>query len=290
MRPWEVDYATAGRLLGDFESFCTERGLPFERHLTLTPPDDTTLFCIAGMQRYKRLFRDPGHRGTLGNVQRCLRLDDLDELGDGLHWLSFDMLGLFSFREWSVERTIGFWWSWLDRIGVRPDVVTVHPSRREWGRWHERPGVEVRTDDDCSWGDGGITGFCTELFVDGLEIGNIVNPLGTCIDVGFGLDRLCLVLGEPPPTPDEALREAVVRLLDSGYMPSNKRQGYVLRRLLRLMVRRGVPLDHPVWEDERRRQERTRDRYHQLLPHHPDRSPEWWWETHGIDVSEVTRP
>lgn len=238
------------------------------------------------MQRYKRLFRDPGHRGTLGNVQRCLRLDDLDALGDGHHWLSFDMLGLFSFREWTVERTIAFWWSFLDEIGVRPDRATVHPSRPEWGRLHEQYGARIEVSEECVWGDGGISGHCTELFVGDLEIGNIVHPLGDCIDVGFGLDRLCLVLGEPPPTPDEALREAVRRLLDSGYRPSNKRQGYELRRLLRRMVRLGVGLDHPVWREEQERQARLRERYRRLLPQHPGQPPEWWWETHGIDVSD----
>jgi alanyl-tRNA synthetase len=111
-----------------------------------------------------------------------------------------------------------------------------------------------------------------------------VNPLGDCIDVGFGLDRLCMVLGEPPPSRGDALRQTVLRLLESGFRPSNKRQGYELRRLLRRMVRDGIELDHEVWRSERDRQLRVRERYERLRRKHPDRPPEWWWDTHGIDV------
>jgi hypothetical protein len=81
-----------------------------------------------------------------------------------------------------------------------------------------------------------------------------------------------------------------VRLLDDGYRPSNKRQGYELRRLLRRMVRLGVPLDHPVWREERDRQQRVRERYEVLRQRHGDRSPSWWWDTHGVDLSDVDPP
>lgn len=280
-------YDTAGSLLVEYVSFCREQQLPFEQHLSLAPPDDSTLFCIAGMQRYKELFRDPSHRGTLANVQRCLRLDDLDELGDGHHWLSFDMLGLFSFHSWSLERAIDFWWAFLDRIGIAPDVVTIHPDRASWARHHAGRGATIQADAGCTWSDGDVSGYCTEFFVGGVELGNVVNPLGDCIDAGFGLERLALVLGQPPPEPGLALLEATQRLIDEGFMPSNKRQGYVLRRLLRRLVREGIGLEHPLWHAEAARQARLQERYARLRQRHPDHSAQWWWQTHGIDLDEV---
>ena len=238
------------------------------------------------MQRYKTLFRDPNYVGTHSNVQRCVRLQDLDEIGDGHHGLSFDMLGLFSFRQLSVEQTVRLWLSFLGEIGVVPDVVTVHPDRREWERFYTDSPAEVREDPDCVWSDGQIGGYCTEMYVGEIEIGNIVNPLGDCIDVGFGLDRLAQILGDPPVSRGDALRECVSRMLDDGFRPSNKRQGYVLRRLLRTMVAESIELPHPVWHEERDRQERTLRRYERLLPKHPDKPPSWWWKTHGIEVPE----
>jgi alanyl-tRNA synthetase len=279
-----LTYDNAGRLLEDYERFCHERGLPFEQHLSLEPPDDTTLFCTAGMQRYKTLFRDRTHQGTVCNVQRCLRLSDLDEIEDGRHWLSFDMLGMFSFRQLMLGETIDLWWEWLGRVGIRPEVVTVHPDRSEWERYHRPYDVEVRLDSGCTWSDGEVAGYCTEFYVGEVEIGNIVQPLGDCIDVGFGLDRLGVLLGDRPPDPDEVLQQAVQRLLDSGYRPGPRRQGYVLRRLVRQLVRRGQKMTHPVWEQEVQRQQRLQERYQKLLEHHPDKPPEWWWETHGIEV------
>ncbi|MBX2800799.1 MAG: hypothetical protein KTR31_24165 [Myxococcales bacterium] len=281
-----MHYVTAGSLLDEFRSFCDDQAVPFEAHRTLHPPDDTTLFCIAGMQRYKALFRDVHHRGTVANVQRCLRVEDLEEVGDGLHWLSFDMLGLFSFREMTIRQAIDWWMAFLSRIGITPDVVTVHPDRGHWTPYYDPHGVPVQLDEDCRWSDGDIVGYCTEFFVGDTEIGNIVNPLGTCIDVGFGLDRLALVLGDPIPSTEELWRRAVLQVLDDGVRPSNKGAGYVLRRMLRHMVRRAIPLDHPEWTRESERQERARQRYRRLLPKHPHQPPEWWWDTHGIDVKD----
>lgn len=285
-----MTYDTAGRLLDDYQRFCLERGFPFERHRSLLSPDDTTLFCIAGMQRYKALFRDRSHQGTVCNVQRCLRLDDLSELGDGHHWLSFDMLGMFSFRQLKLEQVVELWWEWLHRTGIHPDTVTVHPDRLEWSALHRDQGPRVQVDEGCTWSDGDITGYCTEFYVDGLEIGNIVNPGGDCIDVGFGLDRLGFVLGDPAPQPEQALRETVLQLLQCGILPGNKRQSYVLRRLMRQMVRQGIALDHPVYAREIERQRVIRERYQRLRERHPDQSPEWWWRTHGIDVSADVEP
>lgn len=236
------------------------------------------------MQQHTSKFRDHSIVGTtLGNVQGCLRLDDLSEVGDGTHYLYFHMLGMFSFRHLTVEQTVRFWMNFLKRIGLTPDYVTVHPDKPEWGEYHTVP---VRLDDGCTWTDGrGPPSYCTEFYVGDVEVGNIVNPYGDCIDVGFGLERLSLVLGGEVPTRDMVLRETTLRIIEDGYLPGNKKQGYVLRKLLRTLVREGIELDHPLWHTERERQQTTQDRYKRLHRKHGDQPPEWWWDTHGIDVT-----
>ena len=240
------------------------------------------------MQQYKRLFSDPSHVGTIANSQACLRLGDLDEIGDGTHFLHFTMLGLFSFREMSVGEAIDFWLDFLDILGLKPDYVTIHPDRlAEWTPLY-RGRFPIVAEPECTWSDGSITGYCTEFHKDGVEIGNIVNPLGTCIDVGFGAERLdMLVNGTPPESELEILHDGIARIIESGYRPGNKEQGYVLRKLLRRLYRRGGTLDHRFFREEVARQERLRARYLRLRDRHPGMSPEWWFDTHGIDISDI---
>ena len=217
------------------------------------------------MQQFKPLFRDPEYRGTLANTQSCLRINDLDEIGDGTHLLHFEMMGLFSFREMSVEEAIDFWFGFLAQIGLRPDRVTIHPDRMDaWRGFYDGRGVAVAADEGCVWSDGEIGGYCTEFYLDGVEIGNIVNTGGDCIDVGFGLDRLLLSLGEPPANEVEALRRGVMKIIDNGYAPGRRQQGYVLRKLLRELVRRDAALDHPFYRAEVERQSKLRATFERL--------------------------
>ena len=68
------------------------------------------------MQKHKALFQHSSTSHTIGDVQRCLRLNDLDEVGDGTHYLDFHMLGLFSLALFALR--VGFstptckhrWW------------------------------------------------------------------------------------------------------------------------------------------------------------------------------------
>jgi alanyl-tRNA synthetase len=239
------------------------------------------------MQQFKARFKNPDDRGTQANIQACLRLNDLDEIGDGSHLLNFEMMGLFSFRELSVADAVGFWFDFLGEIDVAPDVVTIHPDRMaEWrGLYHGR-GVAIRADDDCIWSDGDIGGYCTEFYRDRVEIGNIVNTGGDCIDVGFGLDRLLVCLGEPAVDDITALQRAVAKIIDSGYRPGPKQQGYVLRKLLRELVRRGGSIDHPVFWEERARQNRLQAKFARLWPRHADKPAAWWFDTHGIELGD----
>ncbi|WP_133711284.1 alanine--tRNA ligase-related protein [Rhizobium sp. BK313] len=284
----EVAYVIAGRLIQQYQDFCLSKGINFTSIESVRPHDNTTLFCSAGMQQYKPLFSDPSYIGTVANSQACLRMGDLDEIGDGTHFLHFTMLGLFSFREMTVGDAIDFWIEFLGTLGLVPDHVTIHPDRLdEWTPLY-RGRLPVISDAECKWSDGSISGYCTEFYKNGIEIGNIVNPLGTCIDVGFGAERLDMIVnGTPPEDALGTLRETVVKIVESGYRAGNKEQGYVLRKLLRRIHMMGGMLDHPYFEEEVERQKRLRAKYLRLSEKHSDMSPEWWFDTHGIDLSDM---
>lgn len=240
------------------------------------------------MQRFKPLFSNDEHTGTVANIQTCLRLNDLHEIGDATHYLTFRMMGLFSFREWTMQQAVDFWLGFLDQIGLPPDHVTIHPDKLDdWSPLY-RGRFPIVPDPECRWSDGEIEGYCTEFYVRGVEIGNIVNPLGTCVDVGFGLERIANLLEDAPiPSVPEVLEDAVSTIIASGYRPGGKEQGYVLRKLLRLLHRRGGSLAHPYMDDEIGRLEAAQGRYERLRGRHGDKSPEWWWDTHGIAVDEM---
>lgn len=244
------------------------------------------------MQKHRSLFPSDTI-GTRGDIQHCLRLNDLDEIGDGTHYLDFHMLGLFSFRQMSVQEGIDWWMDFLGELDLQPQVVTIHPDCPEWSRFYDHYQVEVKLDPECQWSDGSIGGYCTEFYRDGTEIGNIVNPLGTCLDCGFGGERIqslldqSLGLDQITLERSQVIDRTIKVLLKSGIIPSNQKQGYVLRRLIREQLHQGreVP-DSPWVESEKLRQEKIRKRKHELLRKHPEQSPQWFWETHGIPLEE----
>lgn len=236
------------------------------------------------MQKYKRQFVDSSLTGeTVCNIQSCIRLNDIESLGDGTHLGLFNMMGTFSFRHWSVQQTVDFWMTFLTKhLELKVDYTTIHPDVPDWKQFHSG---DVRFDEGCKWTDGEIGGYCTEFYVNDIEIGNIVNPLGTCIDVGFGLERLDMVVNNTTPRPkEELLKELIDKIIESGYTPSHKRQGYVLKRLLKSLYKMGGSMSHPFFEKERERQMRMTERYQKLFPKNQDKTKEWWYSTHGIEL------
>ena len=236
------------------------------------------------MQQFKPLFKDLNYSDTISNIQSCLRLNDLEEIGDGTHLLYFNMIGLFSFRQLTVPQTIDLWIEFLDRIGLKPDYVTIHPEKPEWKEYYQKHNLEVRLDNECIWSDGEIGGYCTEFYINDIEIGNIVNTLEDCIDVGFGLERLELVLSGVSKTKEEILIETVQKIIQCGIKPGNTKQGYILKKLLRICYESGINLEHEYFQEEKLRQEKVLQKWNRLKDKHKDKSKEWWWDTHGIDL------
>lgn len=271
-----------------YKNYCQTKGIDFQLNDKVNPYDDSTLFCPAGMSQFKSLFKDTNHTGTISNIQSCIRMNDFDEIGDSTHLLYFNMIGLFSFRQMTINQAIDFWMEFImSELKLKIDYVTIHPERGDWKAFYEKYNVEVRLDASCEWSDGEIGGYCTEFFINDVEIGNIVNPMGTCIDVGFGKERLEMFVNNKVINKEDTLKETILKIIDSGYKPSNLKQGYVLRKLLRELYKSGGKLDHQYFRDEITRQKKILEKYERLKDKYSYKPKDWWFDTHGINLDEI---
>jgi alanyl-tRNA synthetase len=281
-----------------FEEF----GFPFLVDRCIVPQDDdSTLFICSGMQRVKSRFRTPDD-GRHGSLQSCIRTDDLDLVGDGSHLTSFQMVGNFSFGGNDYKVSVELWHSILLDLQIPVTDVRVHPSRHDHRRLWLKRGYNVVPDESCVWNDGQIGGNCCELFCGDLEIGNLVNPLGHSTDVGFGWERLHLVIeckqrvdqtslfdrNLHPILSDHSRTISLMR--ENGIKPGNKGRNYVCRRLLRRMLRlvTNESFEFDDWlETERKLRERSIRQGRRMWRKHQDKPPNFWWETFGILPEEI---
>lgn len=274
-----------------YQDYCKRKGIKFQLDTKVNSYDDTTLFCPAGMQQFKERFKDTNYSDTLANIQSVIRMNDFEEIGDSTHLLYFNMIGLFSFRQLSLQEVVDFWMEFLTKeLNLTLSYVTIHSDRPEWIELYSKYNIQVKYSDDCIWSDGEIGGYCTEFFIDDVEIGNIVNPLGDCIDVGFGLERLEMFVNNKVISKEETLKDTVMKIIESGFKPSNLKQGYVLRKLLRELWINKWSIDHPYFQEEILRQEKILVKYLRLKDKFSHMPKEWWYDTHGIileDVSEL---
>ena len=123
----------------------------------------------------------------------------------------------------------------------------VHPDcNNHKDMWLKR-GHTVVDDPDCQWSDGNIGGFCCEMYSRGVEIGNLVNTLGHSTDVGFGWERLHMIVegvervdqtslfGKHHPVVADHIRALEV-MWRNNITPGSKGRNYVCQRLLRRII------------------------------------------------------
>lgn len=195
--------------------------------------DFSVLFTTAGMQPLiPYLMGDPHPQGKrLVNIQKCVRTQDIDEIGDNTHDTFFEMLGNWSLGDYFKEDAIKWSYELLtskeegfgldpsrlhvtvfegdeyasrdeesakiwEKIGIPKDKIKYLGAEDNW--WPARKG-------NFNWT--GPTGSCTEMFYDGVEIwndvfmeysaenGKITGKLSQKnVDTGAGLERLAMVL------------------------------------------------------------------------------------------------
>lgn len=95
----------------------------------LVPQDDpTTLFTGSGMQPLIPYLLGQTHPSgkRLVNSQTCLRVQDIEEVGDDSHTTFFEMLGNWSLGDYFKEQQISYFAEFLfDVVGLDPEKVYV---------------------------------------------------------------------------------------------------------------------------------------------------------------------
>lgn len=305
-------------------TFFEERGHKVIPSAPVIPENDpTVLFNTAGMQPLVPYLKgEPHPLGTrLTDVQKCVRTNDLDEVGDTTHHTFFEMLGNWSLGDYFKKESITWSFEFLTKqlnIPVEKLAVTVFagndtvPCDEESASIWKSLGIpEERISylgvEDNWWGPAGETGPCgtdTEIFYwrgeepaplkhdpkdeTWVEIWNNVfmqyekhadgtlTPLSKHnVDTGMGVERTTAVLEgkadnyessiwkpiiskievlsnkkydgvykRPMRIIADHLRAIVIISGDSARIyPSNKDQGYILRRLIRRVIRYAKMLD-----------------------------------------------
>ena len=157
---------------------------------SLIPENDpTVLFTTAGMHPLvPYILGEPHPAGKrLVDVQKCVRTDDIEEVGDSAHLTFFEMLGNWSLGDYFKKDAIAFSYEFLtskEWLGFSPDRLSVTvfagdnevpPDNEAAGHWKSMGIPEERIHflgrKDNWWGPAGQTGPCgpdTEMFIDTL--------------------------------------------------------------------------------------------------------------------------
>ena len=158
---------------------------------SLIPENDpTVLFTTAGMHPLvPYILGEPHPAGKrLVDCQKCVRTDDIDEVGDTAHLTFFEMLGNWSLGDYFKDDAIAFSYEFLtsprwlafppERLSVTVFAgdAEVPPDNEAAAVWKKMGIPEARIHflgrKDNWWGPAGQTGPCgpdTEMFIDTLQ-------------------------------------------------------------------------------------------------------------------------
>ena len=109
--------------------FMVEQGHVVIPRAPLIPKDDpTTLFTGSGMQPLLPYLlgadHPAGHRLT--DSQTCLRVQDIEEVGDNRHTTFFEMLGNWSLGDYFKDQQLHQFWTFLtEKVGLDPNRIYV---------------------------------------------------------------------------------------------------------------------------------------------------------------------
>ncbi|MBF0484034.1 MAG: alanine--tRNA ligase [Candidatus Omnitrophica bacterium] len=176
---------TTSEIRRKYLNFFASKGHKVIASDSLVPKDDpTVLFTTAGMQQFKRQFLgDITDFRRAATAQKCLRTDDLDEVGKtDFHHTFFEMLGNFSFGDYFKREAIFWAWEFLTKeLGIPSEKlwVSVNKEDKEAEQiWLKEVGIKdiklFRLGDKSNFwpsnarlnGPNGPCGPCSEIFFD----------------------------------------------------------------------------------------------------------------------------
>lgn len=179
---------SGAELRGRFLEYFRAQGHALIPSASLVPEGDpTVLFTTAGMHPLVPYLLGAPHPAgkRLTNVQKCLRTDDLEEVGDANHLTFFEMLGNWSLGDYFKEDAIEFSHEFLtaDRfLGIPLDRLvitcfagdaTVPKDTQSAAIWQKlgipKDHIFFFGRKENWWGPPGTTGPCgpdTEMFFD----------------------------------------------------------------------------------------------------------------------------
>ena len=171
-------------LINKYIDFFRRNGHKEAANASLVPENDpTVLFTTAGMHPLVQFLL--GERHPLGrrlcNVQRCIRTQDIDSVGDAVHHTFFEMLGNWSLGDYFKEDAIRFSFDFLVKVLKLPKerlAVSCFAGDRDAPRDKEAANtwkalgipeerIAFLPKEDNWWGPAGKTGPCgpdTEMF------------------------------------------------------------------------------------------------------------------------------
>lgn len=311
---------TAQELRTMYVNFFKERGHKEIASASLLPENDpTVLFTTAGMHPLVPYLLGEKHPAgkRLTDVQKCVRTEDIDEVGDDTHCTFFEMLGNWSLGDYFKQESISMSFEFLTKylnIPVERLAVTVFegdelvPADEEAIEIWKSLGLSEEQiyrygREDNWWGPAGQTGPCgpdTEIFYDmgKPKCGPNCGPSCHCgkyveiwnnvfmqfnkqadgsftelaqknVDTGMGLERVLTIFNGKTNVYDTELFIPVMTKLEEileregkslsirekriicehmrtttfilgdpmKISPSNTEQGYILRRLIRRIIR-----------------------------------------------------
>lgn len=145
--------------------------------------DPTVLFTTAGMQPLVPYLKGEKHPGgtRLADYQKCVRTNDIDEVGDNRHLTFFEMLGNWSLGDYFKQDSIRFSYEFLTKVlNIPSEKISVTcfggdsdaPRDEEAAKVWEECGIPKERiyffgKDDNWWGqEAGPCGPDTEIFYD----------------------------------------------------------------------------------------------------------------------------
>ncbi len=177
---------TSAEIREKYLSFFEEKGCKRMPSSSLIPDDPSLLLTSAGMVQFKPYFLhqkefDPAYIGTT-TAQKCVRTNDIDNIGDARHLSFFEMLGNFSFGKYFKNEMCAWAYEFSTEVlGLPAEKLyfTVYEDDDETIEiWKElgvpEDHISRLGEEDNFWraGPTGPCGPCSEIYFDqGPEVG-----------------------------------------------------------------------------------------------------------------------